>query len=332
MFEKILIENQVKNYEIVKNIQQRLSVESEWIDSYQDYFSKVRKPYLHKRKRLNLFLAKREKGFIKTAPDAYGKEGGEHYYFSHSFNCIFECEYCYLQDSFRSPDIVLFVNHHDYLDAIEEKLVCGSSDNAIWMHAGEYSDSLALSGLTREWQQYFDLFSKYPHSRLELRTKSASLQYLKKCKPNKQTVLSFSISPHEIASSVDRKTPPVASRLKAMRTLKNLGFSVAIHLDPVVYHDRLAELYRELASQVYEQVGVGVEYVSVGVVRFPSHLYREVARNYPDSIIHTQPFLKSKDGMRRYPKVLRNRMLKSVRDAFLNQGFPESIMYDCMED
>ena len=194
MFEKILVEKQVQDYPIVQSIQKRLSTEPELIDSYQDFFSKVRKPYLHKRKRLNLFLAKRNDGFIKTAPDAYGQAGGEHYYFSHSFNCIFECEYCYLQDSFRSPDIVLFVNHEDYLQAIEEKISCGSAENIVWMHAGEYSDSLALSGLTREWQQYFDLFSRYPHARLELRTKSSSVQYLKECTPNKQVILSFSIS------------------------------------------------------------------------------------------------------------------------------------------
>ena len=42
---------------------------------------------------------------VKETPAAYGLSGEPHYYFIHSYNCLYECDYCYLQGYFHSPDL-----------------------------------------------------------------------------------------------------------------------------------------------------------------------------------------------------------------------------------
>ncbi|MEZ4765931.1 MAG: hypothetical protein R3C26_22915 [Calditrichia bacterium] len=84
----------------------------------EDVFERARKPYLQKRDALNLFIGKKEGQLVKPAPEAYGVSGEPHYYFVHAYNCIYECEYCYLQGYFQSPDLVMFVNHDDIISEI----------------------------------------------------------------------------------------------------------------------------------------------------------------------------------------------------------------------
>src|SRR6185369_6437063 len=65
----------------------------------------------------------------------------------------------------------------------------------VWFHAGEYSDSLALSHLSGELDHYFKLFKDMPDCELELRTKSVNIKELVKLSPLENVVTSFSLSP-----------------------------------------------------------------------------------------------------------------------------------------
>ena len=330
-FNKVFIEKNVAELPIVNSILAHLpETQQVEIERYDDFFGVVRKPYLEKRHDLNLFLAEKTGAVIRSTPAAYGESNGQHFYFTHSYNCIFECEYCYLQNSFKSPDIVLFVNH-DYIIREIESTIAKFPNEKTWFHAGEYSDSLALSSLSKEWGKYIEFFRGQENSVLELRTKSIMISSLLEYKPHSNVIVSFSISPDTISEKIDRRTPPLKARIKAMKKLMNHGYKIGLHLDPIVFDEQLSEKYQKLAEIIKENLGTDFSYISFGVVRFPSHLYREVSKNYPDSVIHSQPFIKAKDGMRRYPLAIRNRMLSSAERAFSQTGFKPEIFYRCME-
>ena len=301
------------------------------ISSYDEYWGRFKKPYLHKRDELNLYLAQKKGQLVKMAPDAYGLSGEPHYYFIHAYNCIYECQYCYLQGHFNTPDLVLFLNHEDII--LEMKEAMNKHDNHVWFHAGEFSDSLALSHLTGELPLYFDFFYQNPKAYLELRTKSANIKELKKLDPSENIIVSFSLSPESIARRIDLKTPGLKARLEAMRELKNMGHELAIHLDPIIYTDTLDEDYRSLFTELKERdLITTIRYVSLGVVRFTKDVHREVERNYPDSLIHTQPMINSFDNKVRYNHALRHWMLNKVKSLALEYGFQDSQLYLCMED
>ena len=133
----------------------------------------MKKPYLQKRDNLNIFIARKTGDLVKEAPPAYGKGDEKHFYFVHAYNCIYECQYCYLQGYFNSPDLVLFVNYDEIISEMERLAI--KYPNA-WFHAGEFSDSLALSDLTGELPYLHKFAEHHPTVKIELRTKSVNLR------------------------------------------------------------------------------------------------------------------------------------------------------------
>ncbi|MEX1099262.1 MAG: spore photoproduct lyase family protein, partial [Bacteriovoracaceae bacterium] len=284
MFDTIFVERNIKNSPRAQKIIQRfgganLSV----IDRYDEVWGKVKKPYLHKRTNLNLFLAQKKGQLVKEAPNAYGIEGEKHFYFIHAYNCIYECEYCYLQGYFNSPDVVLFINHEEIAREMQ-KVLDAHPAQTVWFHAGEFSDSLALSHITGELEAYWDFFKSNPRAKLELRTKSVNIKRLNKLEPLPNVYASFSLSPKKAAKERELKTPGLSSRLKAIKELKDSGHQIGIHFDPVVYHENVFKEYEELFLRLKEIQDLKTfSYFSLGVVRFTPDVFRETKKNYPNS-------------------------------------------------
>lgn len=337
MFEVIYIESHLINHprvlEILKKFPQS---EIKEINKVEDVFGRVKKPYLQKRTNLNLFLGEKKGQLVKLAPPAYGLEGEPHYYFVHAYNCIYECNYCYLQGYFHSPDIVLYINHEEIAAEIKktaEDYHRQFPNKIVWFHAGEYSDSLALTHLSGELSHYFNLFKDLPGCNLELRTKSVNTRELLKESPLPNVITSFSLSPAHRSKMNDLKTPPLKNRLAAIAELHERGFPIGIHFDPIIYDDQFIESYELLADQLLENIdAASIRYISLGVVRFTKEVYQKVQKNYPDSDLLAQEFVRSFDNKIRYSRPMRLWMLAKVKQQLIDRGVLASKIYLCMED
>lgn len=332
MWNEVYVENSIKNHDRTLAILNKLNKPPIYLDRYDEIWGRSKKPYLHKRDSLNIFLARKEGQLLKLAPDAYGSAGEAHYYFIHAYNCIYECQYCYLQGYFNSPDIVLFINHEEIISEMEKTLKLHAG-NKVWFHAGEFSDSLALTHLTGELLLYHEFCQRNPDAIIELRTKSVNTRELEKLSPLPNLIVSFSLSPDKMAKRIDLKTPSVPGRIKAMNSLSKLGWRLGAHFDPVIYEDHFAERYQELLDSMKRlDLIQNLEYLSLGVVRFTKDVYREVEKNYPDSLLHTGPMVKSFDGKVRYNRPMRMWMMNKIKDLALQSGIQEKRIYLCMED
>ncbi len=331
-FDKILIEKKIQANPYAKNIIKAFpNLPQIAIDSIDDVFGQVKKPYLQKRQSLSIFIGEKKGELVKAAPKAYGVEGDPHYYYIHSYNCIYECQYCYLQGYFNSPDLVFFVNHHDIISRMSQ-LYHTHNQQTIWFHGGEYSDSLATSSITGELELYWDFFSRHPRAMLELRTKSSHIKELINRQPLENIIVSFSLSPANKAKEHDLNAPPLESRLVAMKKLMKKGFSIAIHFDPIIYSSGLEIEYRELIDQLDHYVDVKkIKYLSLGVVRFTKKVYFEVKKNYPHSTLWRGEWAASFDGKKRYPKSMRLQVLKMVKKILIEKEIKEESIYLCME-
>lgn len=332
MFEKVFVEKTLSEHPKVEELKAKF-IKSEWslLDSYEDHFGKFRKPYLQKRNRLNLYIANKKGKLLKEAPDAYGLSGESHYYYIHAYNCIYECEYCYLQGYFKSPDIVIFLNHEEILAEMESCLV-QHGGKPVWFHAGEFSDSLALSHLTGELEHYYPFFEKNPNAKLELRTKSANIKNLIALPPLPNVFTSFSLGGESQVKDLEHKAAPMRARLSAMKQLQKAGHQVAVHFDPIVYSSHYMEEYAELIKQLKEQTRLDeIQYFSLGVVRFTKDVFRQVAKHYPESPMLGSELISSFDGKVRYPKPLRMSIMKSIEKLLLDNGVKSERIYLCME-
>lgn len=333
MFNKVFIEQNSIDHPRTKHILSKLKISSPIeIDNIDNIFGKVKKPYLQKRDNFNLFIGKKKGQLVKEAPMAYGLSGDPHYYFVHAYNCIYECNYCYLQGYFNSPDLVLFINYEEIGQEIEKISNSFPKEKTVWFHAGEYSDSLALSHITNEIPFYFELFKKIPNAKLEIRTKSTNIKEILKQAPIPNIITSFSLSPAHQIKKNDLKTPSLSSRLSAIEKLANKGHKIGIHLDPIIYEENFQDHYTELLKNLFERLPANqVEYISLGVVRFTKEVYFQVSQNYPDSDFMTGEFIKSFDGKVRYSRPLRLFILKTIKKMCMSFNIEEEKIYLCME-
>lgn len=331
MFNRIFVEKTIINTQKVQSILEKFKgLDIKLIDDAEKTFSSIKKPYLQKRNHLNLYLGHKKGTLLKEAPDAYGLMDGKHYYFIHAYNCIYECEYCYLQGYFHNPDIVLFLNYDDIGKNIIE--ISSLSDEKVWFHAGEFSDSLALSSITNEIDFYFDLFSKIPNAFLELRTKSSNIKSLLQQTPIPNVITSFSISSQMRAKKTDIGTPPIKARVNSIKKLQEAGHPVAIHLDPIILSKNIIEDYQLLFEELKENINLkAIEYLSLGVVRFTEEVFKEVQKNYPLTDILSSSLIKTQDNLYRYPVPIRNWILGKVKDMAICAGFNPETIYMCME-
>ncbi len=337
MFEIIYIENHLQSHPRVLEILKRFpNSEIKKIDKIEDVFGRVKKPYLQKRTNLNLFLGEKKGQLVKLAPPAYGLSGEPHYYFVHAYNCIYECNYCYLQGYFHSPDIVLYLNHEEIgqeIKRLAEENHANTPDLKVWFHAGEYSDSLALTHLSGELSHYFKLFKELTFCNLELRTKSVNIRELLNEEPLDNIITSFSLSPEHRIKSNDLKTPPLKARLNAIGELNSKGFPIGIHFDPIIYDDKFIESYEDLADQLLEHIPAEkIRYISLGVVRFTKEVFQKVQRHYPDSDLLAQEFIRSFDNKIRYNRPMRLWILGKIKELLTERGVEPARIYLCMED
>ncbi len=330
--EKIFIEDSIKNSLISNQLPLKFPKATvQIIENYADIWGRVKKPYLQKRDSLNLFIARKQGQLVKEAPNAYGISGEPHYYFIHAYNCIYECDYCYLQGYFNTPDLVLFVNHEEIISEMQK--IAEQSDENMWFHAGEFSDSLALTHLTGELDYYHKFTKKNPHCYIELRTKSANIKELLKLEPLPNFITSFSLSPKNKIKSHDLKTPSLAARLKAIKSLYEAGHPIGIHFDPVIHSESFESEYEELISELSSVIPLSkVEYISIGVVRFTKDVYSQVKKNYPQTTYFHSELTKGEDGKIRYPRPMRMWILGKIKDLCLKAGASKKSTYLCMEE
>lgn len=333
MFKTIFVETGVKDLPKTGEILARFkNSKVEYIDNYEQIWGRVKKPYLHKRTDLNLFLARKKGQLVKEAPNAYGVSGERHYYFIHAFNCVYECEYCYLQGYFNTPDIALFLNHGEIKQEMGSVLERHPGES-VWFHAGEFSDSLALSHISGELEAYWDFFQKNPRAKLELRTKSVNIKRLENLAPLPNAYASFSLSPEKPAREIELKTPPLRARLKAIGGLLDKGHQIGIHFDPVVYQEDVFEQYADLFGQLSSVAPLKrFAYFSLGVARFTPDVYRQARTNYPESQMFAREFVKTSGDMIRYARPMRSWILNKLKDGLVKAGAPAENVYLCMED
>ena len=331
MFRQIFVEKEVEKSPYTQNILSRLRAPVTTIDRYDQIWGQKKKPYLHKRDSLDLFIAKKRGNLVKEAPQAYGGQAGKHFYFIHAYNCIYECEYCYLQTHFQTPDLVLFVNHEEIINEMQEIVDAHQGD--IWFHAGEFSDSLALSHLTHELPAYFDFFKKNPRAKLEIRTKSVNIKPLMALDPRKNIFISFSVGSEYATQAYDHKTPSLTTRLRAIQKLRQKGFQIGLHFDPLVYTENFKEESKLTIKKVKETIALDeVSYLSVGVIRSTDNLFNQMKKNYPESSINHGQFVKTESNMFRYPRPMRMWMMNTFKEALIQNGCPKEVIYFCMEN
>ncbi len=267
--------------------------------------------------RVALIYAKKRGELLRKTPSNYTPTGESGYSILMSYNCIFDCSYCFLKGYFKSFNPVVFLNYEDYFKAIES-IIKIDKRRPLYFYAGTFSDPVALSfagDFLVELVKFFSGLSEDVF--LEVRTKSVQIDQFLRLKPSKNVIFAFSLSPESIVKKYEFYTPSIHERIDAIKKLDNLGFRVGVRFDPV-FIDCLKE-YEPLIESLKDLKNL--QSVEVGFLRFDKNDYKRMLRKNP-CIVRG---LKFSGGMYRYKKTDLQRAIEFFKERL--RGF-----YLCMEN
>ena len=128
MIETIYYEEGIKHHHRVEKILKRFSnARKISVDRYGEVFNRRNQNFRLQKLKPALILAKKHEGFVLPVPPGFGIGGTNNFYFSHMYNCMYDCRYCFLQGMYSSANYVLFVNYEDFennIDILSSNIAC----------------------------------------------------------------------------------------------------------------------------------------------------------------------------------------------------------------
>ncbi|MCH8262007.1 MAG: DNA photolyase [Proteobacteria bacterium] len=327
MIKTIYIEEQIANHPRTQEILARFPDATQiYCERYGEIFNRKAQSFRLQKKQPALILAKKHKGFVLPAPEAYSIGAKENYYFSHMMNCLYDCRYCFLQGMYRSAHYVLFVNYEDFANEIKNKIQ--KTDKEIHFFSGYDCDSLALEPVTKFLEYFLPVFRKHHKALLEIRTKSTQIRTLLNTEPFENCVLAWSFTPAEIAAVLEHKTPSVDRRIISIIKLQEKGWRIGLRFDPLIYSSEYQSQYRKLFADTLQICNPELLHsVTLGSFRLPKGYFKSLQKMYPDERLFASP-LEEANGMFSYKAQIQSEMLNFCREEILNY-IPEEKFFPC---
>ena len=290
MIETIYVEDTIQNHPKTKFILNKFKKSRIIsINKYGEIFNKRNQNFRIQKANPCLILAHKKDNFVLPAPEGFGIGSSKNFYFSHMYNCIYDCRYCFLQGMYSSANYVIFVNFEDF-DISIEKIIENNLDSKVTFFSGYDCDSLALENVTGFAKHILPIFRKYPQIEIEFRTKSIQKEPFLSVKPMPNVILAYSLMPELMSNSLDKKAPSISKRIRVISELASKGWKIGLRFDPLIHGENWKELYQELLENIYNNIFLdNLHSVSFGSLRFPKRMFKDIFKLYPHEPLFTSP-------------------------------------------
>ena len=197
---------------------------------------------------------------------------------------------------------------------------------------GEQTDSLSLDDISLYSTKLIEFFNDCPHWLLEFKTKSDNIKNFENIQHRGNTVVSWSVNPEHIVQKEEHKTSSLKQRLMAARRVKDKGFKVSFHIDPLIYHPQWKENYAQLVRQISNEFSPEeVKHISIGALRFQPEQKAIMRKRFGmKSLVCQGEFFRSVDGKLRYDQEMRQDMFEYILQSFKKHS-PHWPCFLCME-
>ena len=259
------------------------------INKYGEIFNKRNQNFRIQKANPCLILAHKKDNFVLPAPEGFGIGSSKNFYFSHMYNCIYDCRYCFLQGMYSSANYVIFVNFEDF-DISIKKIIENNVGSKVTFFSGYDCDSLALENVTGFAKHILSIFRKYPQIEIEFRTKSIQKEPFLSVKPMPNVILAYSLMPELMSNSLDNKAPSISKRIRVISELASKGWKIGLRFDPLIHGENWKELYQELLENIYNNIFLdNLHSVSFGSLRFPKRMFKDIFKLYPHEPLFSSP-------------------------------------------
>lgn len=324
-FRHIYVERNVLDHPTTKQLLARFPEASVIpIIHYKDVFNRNKQDLRAQETEPALILAANRSTLIYPGAPVCQSFGEEHFmYTSCIMNCIYDCDYCYLQGMYPGGNPVVFVNLEDYFAELDTLL----AKHPVYLCCSYDSDLTALSGILPHAEAFCRYALEHPNLRLELRTKSAALPFIKQLPAAKNIIMAFTLSPQEIISRYEHFTPSLRARLNTAKEAARKGFSLRLCFDPVLDVPNAESLYSTLVEHVFEVLSPEeITDVSLGVFRLSKDYLKQLKKAKPACALSHYPY-ETTDGVCHYPKERCEQLLDSVRLALHRHNISDNKIF-----
>ncbi len=329
-FDKVYIEESSKNTEMAKRALSLFPKDKIQIVQ-EDYFKKGELSASDLDKSKKTLLLKKFKGaFFKRCPGANQKMMCCNYYVLNlGQHCEMDCSYCYLQSFINFPAVVIYTNIDQALKELED-LKIQYRDQYLRIGTGEQTDSLSLDDISLNSKKLIHFFKDCPNWLLEFKTKSDNIKNFENDNHIGNVIVSWSINPEYIVTKEEHGTAPLKKRLEAAKRVRDKGFKLSFHIDPLIYHPDWETNYGELVQQITQSFSAKeVTHISLGALRFQAVQKSIMRKRFGmESLVCRGEFFRSKDGKLRYDNEIRQKMFQYMSQRLKNKGFN---VFLCME-
>ena len=322
-FTHIYVEEKVKNHPVTRKLLENFpKAEVIGIGHYKDVFNRKHQNFIAQKKQQALILAKKEGCLVyEGAPMCQNFGHSWFYYTSCMMNCIFDCEYCYLQGMYPSGHAVLFVNIEDIFEEVKMLL----KKHPVYLCVSYDTDLLAvekLTGLVRQWCAFAKDESDLT---VEVRTKSAAYFAIKDIAPPQNVILAWTMSPEAVIEKYEHYTAALESRIQAAAQAAKDGWRIRLCLEPVLYSAQWKEMYGDFMAYLFSRIeGRSVMDVSLGEFRVSAPYLKLMRRQRPKSEVLFYPYT-VEDGVCRYDSALSCEMMTFMKNRLLEYVKEEQI-------
>ncbi|WP_051585916.1 SPL family radical SAM protein [Caldanaerobius polysaccharolyticus] len=265
-FSHVYVEEDAIGYPVSSDILQKLpKARVITVKNYKDVFNKASQDFEAQKKSQKLILAKKRGDMVYRGSTLCEDFGYENFYYSSSvLNCIYDCDYCYLQGVYPSSNIVVFVNVEDFFHAVSSL----TRDKFIYLSISYDSDLLALerlTGLATRWIQYA---GSNENLLVEIKTKSGCYSSISDMNIPQNVVLAWTLSPDEVIDRYERLTPSLDIRIENIRKAIAGGLKVRLSFEPIMMIDNFEEVYSNFFEKVFNAIPLhGIRDVNAGIFR-----------------------------------------------------------------
>ena len=256
------------------------------IEDYKKIFNKNGQDFQIQKLSTKLILAKKQPPFIYPATDIIQDSGFSNFYYcTPILNCIYNCEYCFLQGMYSSANIVIFTNTEEVKDAVKKQIIERKyPDEPLLLSLSYNTDILALENILPLTKQWIDFANNTDDLFMEIRTKSGLTSSFNKLKPSKKILFAWTLSPNNIIQKYEHKTPLLERRIMSIQKIVDSGWPVRLSFDPILIYPNWKEDYKQMFERIKETIsGDKIFDITIGVFRMSEVFYNRIKKTKPDS-------------------------------------------------
>ena len=285
------------------------------IDNYKEVFSSNNQDFHLQKLGQKLILASNKPNMIyEGAVVCESFENDNFYYTSSIINCVYDCEYCYLQGVYSSGNIVIFVDIEKVFEEVEELY---NKLKTLYLCVSYDTDLLAIENICGFSEKWYYFIEDKKDLKIELRTKSGNIDKFLNLKPLDNFIIAFTLSPENLALKNEKYTASFKNRVKAIKELQEKGWKVRICIDPLIYSDNFEENYSQMIEYLFNKINKEkVIDVSIGVFRISKEYLKKMRNQNQNSEILYYPF-ECIDGVYTYSDKTKSYMINFIKEQFL---------------